>query len=245
MGDEISRGEEFLTTEYELLNEWARHAEDVAHRIFNFYVSVLTATLGGLFILLQLLASSSPTMLLVGAGVCTLLFLLGVVFYDSLISVNVRSAYYRAGMQVIQNHFRRYDAVRKSLVQFPIAFSEDGSKIKNPIGDQLTLVNFSFPSGNQQPLMAGINSLLLGGLIPCVVWSIGGVGFQLFGVLAAVPLVAAVSLFAHSWLTQMVVRRNMKALAAMFDLHSKLQDEDQPKRTQQKKEQERAGIDWG
>lgn len=232
MSDELSGGEDFLKTEYEVLSGWATHEEDVAHRIFNFYVSVLTATLGGLFILLQLLTSSSQTALLIVAGACALLFLIGVVFYDSLIAVNVRSAYYRVSMRVIQNHFRRYDAVRKSLVQFPIAFSEYDGKTNRSIGKQLTLVNFSFPGGNQQPLIAGINSLLLGALIPCLIWGIVGVGFQFLGVLAASVVTVAVSLAAHSILTQAMVQRNMATLTTMLGLHSSLQKGQDPSSVQ-------------
>lgn len=239
MDAESSCGEEFLKTEYELLNGWATHEEDVAHRIFNFYVSVLTATLGGLFILLQLLPSGSQMALLIVAAVCALLFVLGVVFYDSLIAVNIRSAYYRVSMRVIQNHFRRYDVVRKSLAQFPIAFSENGGKTNNSIEKQLTLVNFSFPGGNQQPLIAGINSLLLGALILCLIWGIGGIGFQFLGVLAAGVVTVMVSLAAHSVLTRAMVRSNMMALAAMVDLHSDLQQEQNLSGAQQPEAQQK------
>jgi hypothetical protein len=208
----LSGAEEFLKFEYGLLNEWSIHSEDVAHRIFNFYISILTATLGGLFLLIQLIATEQRTALLVIAGASGLLFMFGVVFYDSLVTVNIRSAYYRASMVTIQNHFYNYPSVRQALIQFPTAYTRYEPDNLTSIGKQLTLIDFSFPGGNQQPLMAGINSLLLGVLIWALAWGIGGIGYRFARVLLFSVSSAILGIFVHSLLSKAMVNRNMEAL---------------------------------
>jgi len=60
--------------------------KEAAHRIFNFYVSLLTAMLGGFILITQIVAGSLQTMLLIGSAVCGLLVVIGVTFLDALMS---------------------------------------------------------------------------------------------------------------------------------------------------------------
>ncbi|MBN1119628.1 MAG: hypothetical protein JXJ17_00995 [Anaerolineae bacterium] len=214
-----SNAEDFLKMEYKQLSEWAVHSEDVAHRIFNFYVSILTASLGGLFILIQLIVTSPQVALLVIAGTCGLLFMFGVVFYDSLVAVNIRSAYYRTSILSIQNYFRIYPIVKQVLVQLPTYHTHNEPENRVSVGKRYVMVDFSFPGGNQQPLMAGINSLLLGVLIWTLTWGIGGIGYRLLSVSLLSAASVIISLLAHSQLSRIMVTQNMLDMESRFSQH--------------------------
>jgi len=56
--------------------------KEAAHRIFNFYVSLLTAMLGGFILITQIVAGSLQTILLIGSAVVVI----GVTFLDALMS---------------------------------------------------------------------------------------------------------------------------------------------------------------
>lgn len=201
-----SSAEEFLKTEYELLNAWAVHGEDVAHRIFNFYITVLTAVLGGLLVLIQVFSPDAQVSLIIVAGACGFLLLIGVVFFDALISQYVRNAYYHIGMQAIRAHFRRYQTVASSLLQDPSFLPEEEGE---PASQYLVSVKFGFPGGNQLSLIEGLNSLMMAVLIWSLLWGIGGVGFHPFGTGLASVVSALISLIAHKMLANLTIKQNV------------------------------------
>ncbi len=84
-GPDALDSKEILRLEYEQLNQWARHGEEAAHRIFNFYVTLLTATFGGFILIAQLINGSLQIVLLIGSAVCGLLVIIGITFLDALI----------------------------------------------------------------------------------------------------------------------------------------------------------------
>ena len=119
---------EILRLEYEQLNQWARHGEEAAHRIFNFYVSLLTAMLGGFILITQIVAGSLQTMLLIGSAVCGLLVVIGVTFLDALMSQYSRNILYRIGIEKIRAYFRRVSGIAVVLSRLPIATLESDSE---------------------------------------------------------------------------------------------------------------------
>jgi len=210
--DSPSTGEDFLKTEYSLLNEWAIHGEDVAHRIFNFYITLLTAVLGALLVAVQLLSSSAQTSLLIIGGACGFLLLLGVTFYDALVSQYIHNAYYHAGMLSIRAYFRRYQEPTASLLELPSVLSRVGVKGNSSLTQQLTVVTIGFPTGNPLSLIAGINGLLVGALIWCLIWGFGGIGFRPFATVVASAICTLISYAVHTRLANAMIKRNLTAI---------------------------------
>lgn len=202
--------EDFLKTEYELLNEWAVHAEDVAHRIFNFYITLLTAVLGGVLVLVQVLSLNAQASLIIVAGACGFLILFGVGFFDALVSQYIQNAHYHAGMRAIRAHFRRYDIVASSLLEVPFVFPEK----RESISQRLIFTRFGFPGGNQLSMIQGINSLMLAVLIWSLAWGIGGVGFRPLGTALASVVGVSISIVTHGTLASLMIRRNIARIGS-------------------------------
>lgn len=208
--NQVSRSEDFLRTEYELLNQWAVHGEDVAHRIFNFYITLLTAVLGGVLVASQALSPNTQSVLIIVAGACGFLLSMGVGFYDGLVSQYIRNVYYHSGMQLIRTHFRRYQEIASSLQEPPFILTGEAARFPGKfVAHRLMRVTFGFPGGNQLTLIGGINSLLVAVIVLCLVWGIAGIGFRLVETILAAILCACTSLVLHSMLSNLMVKRNM------------------------------------
>lgn len=207
--DSRSAGEDFLKAEYALLNEWAIHGEDVAHRIFNFYLTLLTAVLGALLVAVQLLSSNAQTSLLLIGGASGFLLLLGVIFYDALVSQYIHNAYYHTGMRSIRAYFRRYRESATSLLELPSFLSTAGSRGDGSLAQRLTIVTIGLPAGNQLSLIAGINGLLVGALVWCFIWGLGGIGYRPLPTLAASAACTLISVFVHARLADAMIKRNL------------------------------------
>jgi hypothetical protein len=180
---------EILRLEYEQLNQWARHGEEAAHRIFNFYVSLLTAVLGGFILITQVVTGSLQTLFLIGSAFCGLLVIIGVTFLDALMSQYSRNIHYRIGIEKIRTYFRQDPRVAAVLSKLPIATLESDSETlfytlvegkmsitqlkRRPWLIRLSV--FLFPVSTQQIFLSMVTSLLVGALIWLLVWGLTGV----------------------------------------------------------------------
>lgn len=212
-GDSLSLAEEFLKVEYELLTERAVHGEDVAHRISSFYISLLTAILGGILILIQAFSLSTRVSLISIAGACAFLLLIGVLYYDALVSQYIRNAYHHLGIQAIRAHFRRYETVALTLLDGPSLLPET----RESLFRRLTTARFGFPGGNQLTMIQVTNSLKVAALICCLVWSIAGSGFRPVATLLASAVGALTSLAAHRVLADWMIRRNLEQIESALN----------------------------
>jgi hypothetical protein len=188
--------EEVLQLEYEQLNQWARHGEEAAHRIFNFYVSLLTAVLGAFLLITQLLSGSLQTVLLVGSAVCGLLVIVGVTFLDALVCQYIRNVHYRIGIEKLRASFRRNPEIADVLSELSMVTLEADAEtvyhalfprrkrsraVRSQRTSQLTqtakrLVTLPFPVSTQQIFLSMITSLLLGALVWSLIWGLAGIG---------------------------------------------------------------------
>jgi hypothetical protein len=100
------------------------HGEEATHRNFNFDVTLLTAVLGGLIIVIELVSSTLRSSLFIVAGAFTLLIIVGVVFFDALVTQYVRNAYYHIGILSIQAYYLSYPNVAPTLRQHPPFYIE-------------------------------------------------------------------------------------------------------------------------
>ena len=183
-----------LQFEYEQLNQWARHGEEAAHRIFNFYVSLLTAVLGGFLLITQLFSGSLQTVLLIGSAVCGLLVIVGVTFLDALVCQYIRNVHYRIGIEKLRAHFRRDPEIAGVLSKLPMVTLEADAETvyytlferrlpavrsKRAIWLAQTarrLLRLPFPVSTQQIFLSMVTSLLLGALAWSLVWGLTGIG---------------------------------------------------------------------
>ncbi len=188
--------EKVLQLEYEQLNQWARHGEEAAHRIFNFYVSLLTAVLGALLLITQLLSGSLQTVLLIGSAVCGLLVIVGVTFLDALICQYIRNVHYRIGIEKLRASFRRNPEIADVLSELSMVTLEADAEtvyhtlfprrkrsraVKSQRVSRLAqtakrLVTLPFPVSTQQIFLSMITSLLLGALVWSLIWGLAGIG---------------------------------------------------------------------
>jgi hypothetical protein len=194
---------EILRLEYEQLNQWVRHGEEAAHRIFNFYVTLLTAMLGGFILITQLVNGSLKTVFLIGSAVCGLLIIIGVTFLDALIGQYSRNIQYRIGIQRIRNYFRQDPGIAAILSKLPIATLETDSetlfytlvegRLPTNQGKRAArlrrLLALMFPVSSQLIFLAMVTSLLVGALVWLLVWAITGIGVALDKMVLASTLV--------------------------------------------------------
>lgn len=215
----VSSAEEFLTTEYELLNQRIIHGEDVSHRIFNFYVSLLTAVLGGLVVGAQTFSNNIPGVLIVVSGASGFLILLGIVFFDGLITQYIRNAYCQLGIQSIRIHFRRYSEVSSSLLEPLRLFPEESdTQGKRSLADRMMVVGLGSTISTQLTLIETINSLLIVASVCCLVWGIGGIGFRILDTVFAAIICGCVSLVAHVTLAKWRINHNIAPLQSELNL---------------------------
>jgi hypothetical protein len=214
-GVEPARPDEFLKLEYEQLNEWARHGEEAAHRIFNFYVSLLTAVLGSFLVIAQVLNTSLQAVFLIGSGVCLLLVVIGVTFLDALVCQYIRNAHYRIGIELIRTHFRRDPEIAGSLTRpsrltleadaerasqfFDMKLESVRSKRIRRLGQwMLRPFRLLSPVSTQQIFISMMTSLLLGALVWSLVWGIAGIGTRPGGILLASAVVIVSSFISQN-----------------------------------------------
>ena len=219
--DPTSPAEEFLKLEYELLNQWAVHGENVTHRIFNFYITVLTAILGGLLVTVQALSLSIHALLLIVAGASGFLLLIGIVFFDALVSQHIRNVYYYVAMQSIRAYFQHYQKVSANLLELQILSFD-----KESVASRLVAFRFGFPGGNQLTLIGAMNSLMVAVVICSLLWGIAGVGFRLAATLLASIACALIALAAHRMLADLMIGRNMARITSDLSTRKVLRDED-------------------
>jgi hypothetical protein len=204
-----SSAEEFLRTEYELLNQWAVHGENVSHQIFNFYVTILAAILGGLVVLIQVSFVSVQKSLLIVSGTSGFLVIMGSVFFDALVSQYIRNMHYYFSMKAIRTYFQKYHEVNSSLLKTPIRFED-----KESLPRRLTLVKFGFPGGNQLTLIEIMNSILVGIAICSFIWGVAGIGYRFVPTIIVSIICWFVSEVAHRTLVNIMMKRNMEEMAS-------------------------------
>lgn len=219
----VLSSEEVLKIEYENLNQWARHGEEAAHRIFNFYVSLLTAVLGGLLLITQVITSSLRTILVVGSIVFGLLVLIGVTFLDALIGQYSRNIHYRIGIERIRVRFRQDPEIASVLSSFPVATLETDSETVffTLFGDKLPkdrrrpdlrrVFVFLFPMSTQQIFVSMVTSLLAGAMTCSFIGGLVG-SEQLGRLLVAGALVVAVSFLAQNIVVRVALQRPLDSL---------------------------------
>lgn len=196
---------EFLQTEYTAANQWAMHGEDLSHRIFSFYVTLVTATLGGALAIGQGLSGTfQSSMLVLGAAYIILLFA-GPVFYEALVRDHIRNVGYRDRMVSIRT-LLGYDPETQG--QSPEAGNHPPSA-----GTTTELLDPYHPSAIQHTLVGLINSFLVGVSIPSVLWGLAGSGFKLTASLLAGVCAVIVSFLLHKAVARIIVRRHSGGLS--------------------------------
>ncbi len=191
---------EFLEAEYSVANQWAMHAENLSHRIFSFYVTLVTATLGGALAIGQGLSQTfQSSLLIIGAG-CFILMLAGPVFYEALVLDYMRNVAYR----------RRMDRIRQDLVlnylsgqpQTPPGSLSDSIARTAPRPDPY------HPSAIQHTLVGLINSILVALAIPSILWGVAGPGYRLLPTLIMSVLMLFLTFVLHRVARHILVRRH-------------------------------------
>ncbi|MFL7791437.1 MAG: hypothetical protein AB8I69_04800 [Anaerolineae bacterium] len=210
--------EKVLQLEYEQLNQWARHGEEAAHRIFNFYVSLLTAVLGAFLLITQLIGGAPQTVLLIGSAVCGLLVIVGVTFLDALVCQYIRNVHYRIGIEKLRASFRRNPEIADVLSQLSMVTLEADAetvyrilfpkKKKTRIGRSKRvsrlvqtaqlLTTLPFPVSTQQIFISMVTSLLLGALAWSLVWGLAGIGTWTREMLLASSIIIVLSFVAQN-----------------------------------------------
>jgi len=211
---------EILRLEYEQLNQWARHGEESAHRIFNFYVTLLTATFGGFILITQLINGSLQIMFLMGSAVCGLLVIIGVTFLDALIGQYSRNIHYRTGIETIRNYFRQDPKVAGIVSKPQIATLETDSETlfytlmkdrlyTTQIRKRPRIIRFFtllFPVSSQLIFLSMVTSLLVGTLVWLLVWGLAGVGIGLDKMLLTSTLVLALSFLTQNIMVRIAIQ---------------------------------------
>ncbi len=169
--------EEFIKSEYEILNQWAMHGQNTVNQLFNFYVSLLTASLGALVVIIQISKSELSMSMFLTAGVAFLLVIVGVVFLDALVTQYIRNAYYYAGIISIQNFYKQYPEVEKTLQEHPsFSIEADAEDPDSFVAKHIPFFKYLLPVGIQQIFISLINSFLISVTIVCIVIAVGGTG---------------------------------------------------------------------
>lgn len=190
----------FLETEYNMANQWAMHGENLSHRIFSFYVTLVTATLGGALAIGQGLSQSFQSSLLtIGAG-CIILTLAGPVFFEALVRDHIRNVAYRSRMDQIRNAL-----VKNAQADLLLTVLSHGSG-PHTMGDVLT--DPYQPSAIQYTMVGLINSVLAALAVPCILWGIAGPGYRVLPTLIASVITLFVAFALHRVAAWILIRRH-------------------------------------
>ena len=150
---EILNSRKFLESDYSVANQWAMHGENLSHRIFSFYVTLVTATLGSAIAISQGLSESMKSSFLIIGTACVLLILIGPVFYEALVRDHIRNVGYRNRMSEI-----RYKLMAYRLHELDVSELEQN----NPGGNEVVdLLDPYHPSAIHHALVGLINSILV------------------------------------------------------------------------------------
>jgi hypothetical protein len=210
---EDSAGEDFLKAEYSLLNGWAIHGEDVVHRLFNFYITLVTSVLGALFVAMQFISADAQLSLLFVSGACGFLLALGVVFFDALVSQYIQNGYYQMGMKRIRDYFRFHHKAVSWILELPSLKFKTGKTGLRTMDHHYSSVTIGFPAGNQLALIAGINGILIGAVIWSLVWGIAGVGYRPIGTILASFASGYFTILIHNKMADIMIDRNLARMS--------------------------------
>ncbi len=243
-GLELLPGKDILSLEYEQLNQWARHGEEAAHRIFNFYVSLLTAMLGGFILITQIMTGSLQSILLIGSAIAGLLMIIGVTFLDALMSQYSRNIHYRIGIEKIRACFRQDPAVAAVLSKLPIATLEADAEtfFYSVMEDKVPAVRikkgswllrlsvYIFPVSTQQIFLSMVTSLLVGALIWMLLWMLSGMIILSGNELIAIGLAVVLSFVTQNIIVRIALQGPLESLREILSAHSghHLQRKDRP-----------------
>jgi hypothetical protein len=186
--------EEFLKSEYEILNQWAMHGQNTINQLFNFYVSLLTASLGALVVIIQIAEAGLSTVMILAACVAFLLVIVGVVFLDALITQYSRNASYHAGIISIQIFYKQDPELGKTLQEHPsVSIEADAEAPNSLIARYFPFLKYLLPVGIQQIFISLVNSLLISAMIVCIVFAVKGIAEDFLRTIvgAAISFVAA------------------------------------------------------
>lgn len=187
-----------LADEYQVANQWVMHAENLSHRIFSFYITLVTATIGGALAIGQIVAGSPETALLILGLACIILLLAGPVFYEALVRDHIRTVQYQERMNI----------VRQILLPADLLIAETPGVSASPQGSS-SLHDPYQPSSTQYTLVGLIDSILVALAIPCILWALAGPGFRIWGVLIFSTVAFAVSFVAHRVAARAITKIHM------------------------------------
>jgi hypothetical protein len=213
LGGQDTPADLFIRMEYEALQKWAMHGEDTAHRVFHFYITVLTATLGALLLLGPLVfpdTRASATTVILGCG---LLILVGVVFFDALVSESIRHAHHAYRLEAIRTYYREQSPATAHLIDPPLFQRElDEMRLRPRSGGfagRLFTVSLSRPASVQRSFIALVDSLLLGTLLCAVAWRYVAGNARSFAMAAAALGGIALGFLCHALWQERMIQRNL------------------------------------
>lgn len=213
---EISASE-FVIKEYDTLNLWAMHGDNAINQIFNFYLTLLTAAVGGTILILDTVAGGLVFSLIIVFGIASLVLAIGAVFLASLILQTMRNSYYQYGMLSIQAGYLHSPQVAGVIRERPPFAINDiqtlSAQKESRAWNNLLLLA---PVGIQQIFIALVNSLLVVVIIVCLVRLNGpfiGGSSTLNGVIFAF----FVSYFAQSIFSRIILNKHLGRCRKMSD----------------------------
>ena len=189
---------DFIRSDYAVANEWAMHGENLSLRIFSFYVTLVTATLGGALAIGQGLSSNFQSSFLILGAACVILLFAGPVFYEALVRDHIRNVGYRDRMINLRNLL-----MNASITKEISEYFESNSSTKDK---HTQLLDPYHPSAIQHTLVGLINSFLVGISIPTLLWGIAGPGYKLIASLLAGFGAMAFAFLLHRVAARVIIR---------------------------------------
>ncbi len=95
---------DFLKTEYDALVSLYTHTENTLSSTFNFYLTLLTAAVGAIIVVLQVLSPYTATTLSTLGLLLGFAVLLGIITQDSIVDKNVDLAHYALSINLLKAH---------------------------------------------------------------------------------------------------------------------------------------------
>lgn len=157
-------GFQVLMKEYDTLKDLFSHTENSIQGIFNFYMTLISAIIGGIAIIFQLSSPDSSYSERTPMIICGLLILAaitGTIYLLAIVSRYAQLVQYGRSLDAIRLHL-----IRKLKIAVPEIYSKfiDGKKIQkaqHPLTRSFQWLAWLLPTGTYQLTMAFINSVAI------------------------------------------------------------------------------------
>jgi hypothetical protein len=210
---------DLLKLEYTSLLGLYTHTENTIFSIFNFYLTLLSAIVGAIVVLIQINNANLNEALPSISGLLMLTVLIGVIMQTSIVNKNIDLSIYTLGINLVKHRLFRNQPQELSNIFFMHNFWAKVHPIRTRSATNSRGVSarlwWLLPMGTNQLFISLIDSLALSALVVIARQLVAGASVAPQSLVLSAVLVAVISFEIHAVYARLKHRRGLKNIATV------------------------------